>query len=172
MAATGGAGEHPFDTAVIEGGGDFELALEVVLEDPVLPEEVGGVDPVGELGEERGVGGTAADGRGVEGGPAVVGDPGFDPAMGVGGGDDVPAADGIKGAALEAGDDAGGDAEGAEHDGEGGGEVFAVAFLAVEEEVGDGVRLGGGGEFEGVFEIGLEPHFEAAGDGGFCGKGE
>ncbi len=71
---------------------------------------------------------------------------------------------------MEAVHDAGRGAERAQHDGHGAGEVFAVAFAAVEEEVRERIGLFAGGEIERVAELRAEIAFDGGGGGELAGE--
>ena len=70
---------------------------------------------------------------------------------------------GVVDAALKSGSEARGNADRAQHDGHGGGEILAVAAAAIEEKIGQ--RIGGlaGGHFERVGVIGTQMALDGAG---------
>src|SRR5690606_7364002 len=116
------------------------LIADVVVDDAVAPALLEGLVAVHQPGEER-LGLRGAEGRwgGVDAHPAAAGHQHLGPGVGISRPQDVVVAQPL--AAEEAGGQPRGNALGAQEDGEGGGEVFAVSLLALEEEVGERIRM-------------------------------
>src|SRR5208283_3296042 len=114
---------------------------EVVVDDPFIPIELDPVQVHTKAREQAGAG-VNRRGRGIEGDPATAGKVGLDPTVGVAGANDIVAADIVEFAGEEAVDLAGRNAQGAEHDSHGGGEVFAVSGTRFKEEMSKRVLAG------------------------------
>lgn len=138
------------------------LARKVVIDDPLIPIELDPVQVHAEAREKAGAG-VLCGRRGIKGDPPTAGKIRLDPTVGVAGANDIVAADIVEFAGKEAIDFAGRNAQGAKHDGHGGGEVFAMSGARLKKEMSKRVLAGSGGEIQGVGEIATEVILESDG---------
>ena len=117
-----------------------QLPAQVIADNPLLPECVGGVGVQGQLRPKRLPERIRIRRRGIECRPAVVGHVSLHPTVGVRGADHVESGNRIESAALKAGHQARGNTYRAEHDRHRGCKVLAVSLLPREQKIGQ--RIG------------------------------
>ena len=150
----------------------LHLVAEVVVDDPLIPEERRGVNVVVPFAGQNGMG---IGRRGIEGNPPVAGEVDFHPAMRVAGAHHKVLADAVVRPRLKSIHQPRGDIQRAQHHRHGGGEILAVAGLGPEEEAPHGVFRLDGGRVQGVLEIVAQVGLDGGGAviviGGGSGKG-
>ncbi len=138
------------------------LVREVVINNPFIPIELQPVEVHAEAGEETGAG-FLARGSGIKGDPTAAGKVGFYPTVSVAGANDIVAADVVEFSGEEAVYFAGGNAQGAKHDGHGGSEIFAMSSTRFEEEMSKRVFTRLAGKIQSVGKIVLQVILESDG---------
>src|SRR5580692_5554348 len=128
---------------------------EIVIDDPFAP---GKLKPVPIEGEprEKCVSFSISRRSGIESDPAVTGEIGFDPSVSVAGADDVVAAEVVVFTRQKSADVTRRDSQIAQHDGHGGGKIFAMSGAAGEKEIGERIVGLGAGEVERVGVMGFQ----------------
>src|SRR5580700_8945967 len=132
----------PVARSILHVAREIDLVDEIVIDNPFAPGELKPVPIKGEPGEES-ISFSISRRSGIESDPAVSGEIRFDPSVSVACADNVVAAQIVVFTRQESADVTRGDSEVAQHDGHGGGEIFAVSGAAREEKIGQRiVRLG------------------------------
>src|SRR3984957_17083713 len=122
----------PIARGVLEVAREINLVREIVIDDPLAPGELKPVPIQGEPREEA-TSFSISRRSGIESDPAIRGKIGFDPGVGVAGADNVIAAEVVVFSGQKSADVTRGNSEAAQHDGHGGGEIFAVSGAAGEK---------------------------------------
>ena len=128
----------------------LHLVAEVVVDDPLIPEERRGVNVVVPFAGKNGM---RIGGRGVKGNPSVAGEVDFHPAMRVAGANHKILADAVVSPRLKSIHQPRGNIQRAQHHRHGRGEILAVAGLGAEQKAPHGVFRLDGGRVECVLEI-------------------
>ena len=150
----------------------LHLVAEVVVDDPLIPEERRGVHVVVPFAGENRMG---IGRRGVEGNPPVAGEVDFHPAMRVAGAHHKVLADAVVRPRLKSIHQPRGHIQRTQHHGHGGGEILAVAGLGAKEEAPDRIRRLDFGRVQRILEIAAQVGLDSGGAivviGGGSGKG-
>src|ERR1700722_3615885 len=125
----------PIARSTLQVASEINLVAEIVIDDPLAPGELKPVPIQGEP-RENSISFSISRRSGIESDPAIRGEIGFDPGVSIAGADNVVAAEVVVLTGQKSADVTRGDTQIAQHNGHGGGEIFAVSGAAGEKEIG------------------------------------